>query len=557
MLKNKIHSVVYQIWPRSFCDSNQDGIGDIQGIISKLDYLKDLGIDILWISPLYQSPNHDYGYDISDYYSINPEFGTMDDFDELLRQTRKRNIDIMMDLVANHTSDQHPWYIEAKNDPSSSKRDYYFFKEGTEGQEPNNWISLFGGSAWSKEEENIYSLNLFTPQQKDLNWENEEVRQAIYDVIKFWQAKGVQGFRMDVINLISKKEGLPSYHPEKKGYQFAKDYLVSLDKTHAYLHEMYDHVLADENHLYVGEGVMINPESASLYSGTQSKELDMMFHFDLALIGCGPLGKYDFRKLYRWTVKEFKSIYFKWQIASQEKAFFLGNFLSNHDQPRAVSRYGDDGKYHDESAKCLLMLNFVSKGAPFIYQGEEIGMSNCHFEENEWRDFEAINDYKVLQSMMHLPAFIAKIVIQKMTRDHARTPMQWNDSVYAGFSEVCPWIKVNPNKDKINVNQQINDDQSILSFTKALIKIYKAYPLFAFGQIEALLLQHKQIIGIKRYDKDTSFICLINLSDKYANFESEVEWFDMDCILSNKTDVSIMVEKMVFAPYECRLLKSK
>lgn len=555
MFKSKIHSVVYQIWPRSFKDSNDDGIGDIQGIISKLDYLQDLGVDILWISPLYVSPNHDYGYDISDYYDINPEFGTMADFDQLMKECQKRDIDIMMDLVANHTSDQHQWFIEALNNPQSDKRDYYFFKEGLKGKEPNNWISLFGGSAWSKHDDNSYSLNLFTPQQKDLNWENEKVRKGIYDIISFWQAKGVKGFRMDVINMISKKEGLPSFQAEKKGYQFAKDYIVSLDKTHDYLHEMYDKVL-NPNYLYVGEGVMINPNSASNYSGATSKELDLMFHFDLALIGCGPLGKYDFRKFYRWTLKEFKEIYFNWQKASVEKDFYIGNFLSNHDQPRAVSRYGNDKKYHDESAKCLLTLNFVARGTPFIYQGEEIGMTNCHFEEDEWRDFEAINDYKVLQEMMHLPAFLAKKVIQKMTRDHARTVMQWTDEMYAGFSDVLPWIKVNPNKDKINVLKQIKDENSILAYTKKLIQLYKSDEVFAFGHVEEVLHEHPQMIGIKRFNDKHEFIILINMSNKYASFKSEEDWRDMTLVLSNLNADQILLEKMVFAPYECRILKA-
>ena len=556
MLKNKIHSVVYQIWPRSFKDSNHDGIGDIQGIISKLDYLKDLGVDIVWISPLYASPNHDYGYDISDYYSINPEFGSMDDFDELIKECQKRHIEIMMDLVANHTSDQHEWYQEAINNPNSIKRDYYFFREGKEGCEPNNWISLFGGSAWSKEKDNIYSLNLFTPNQKDLNWENENVRKGIYDIINFWQKKGVTGFRMDVINMIAKKEGLPSFHPEKKGYQFAKDYIVSLDKTHDYLNEMYDKALSHNENLYVGEGVMINPDSASKYCGSQSKELDIMFHFDLALIGCGPLGKYDFRKLYRWRIKEFKEIYFRWQKASVEKDFYIGNFLSNHDQPRSVSRYGNDQKYHEASAKCLLTLNFVSRGTAFIYQGEEIGMTNCHFEEDDWRDFEAINDYKVLQEMMHLPAFLAKKVIQKMTRDHARTPMQWNDETYAGFSDRLPWIKVNPNKDKINVEAQLKDEQSIHAYTKKLISLYKKNRLFAFGEVAEVLHDHKQMLGIKRFDEKEMYIILMNMSDKYANFKTEENWREMDLILSNLENSSLLDEKMVFAPYEVRIYKS-
>lgn len=558
MLKEKMHRVVYQIWPRSFMDSNHDGIGDIQGIISKLDYLKDLGVDILWISPVYASPNHDYGYDVSDYYSINPEYGTMSDFERLIDACNQLEMEIIMDLVANHTSDQHKWFKEALNNSRSPKRDYYFFREGIKGQEPNNWISLFGGSAWTYHEDSYYSLNLFTPSQKDLNWENSEVREGIYQIVDFWQQKGVKGFRMDVINMIAKEKGLPSFASHKKGYQFAKEYFVSLDKSHEYLHEMYERVLNSNDYLYVGEGVLINPESAQLYCGYNSHELDLMFHFDLALIGCGPLGKYDFRKLYRWHVQEFKSIYFKWQKASNEQNFMLGNFLSNHDQPRAVSRYGNDKNYHAESAKCLLTLNFVSKGTPFIYQGEEIGMTNCHLEIDEWRDFEAINDFKVLQKMMHLPAFIAKKVIQKMTRDHARTPMQWTSESYAGFSEVKPWIKVNPNTSYINVEAQLKRKDSILNYTKALIQLYKMDDLFTFGQIEEILKSNKQIIGIKRFNEnyDFEYIILINLSAKYASFKSESKWCDYSLVLSNYENISPLQEKMIFKPYECRILKS-
>lgn len=555
MLKKRLHSVVYQIWPRSFKDSNSDGIGDLQGIIEKLDYLKDLGIDTIWLSPIYASPNHDYGYDISDYYSIQNEFGTMDDFDQLICECEKRQLKIIMDLVANHTSDQHEWFLDAIDNPQSDKRDFYFFKEGVDGKEPNNWISLFGGSAWTQEKDKSYSLNLFTPQQKDLNWENEKVRKAFYQVIHFWQAKGVNGFRMDVINMIVKKEGLPSYDAHKKGYQFAKDYIVSLPKSHEYIQEMYQAELQQDNHLYVGEGVMINPESASQYCGYESKELDLMFHFDLALIGCGPLGKYDFRKFYRWSTREFKDIYFSWQKASVEKAFMLGNFLSNHDQPRAVSRYGDDKQYHRESATLLLTLNFVAKGTPFIYQGEEIGMTNCLLEENEWRDYEAINDYKVLQSMMHCPAFIAKKVIQKMTRDHARTPMQWTSEKYAGFSTHLPWIKVNPNTAVINVENQLHDENSILAYTKKLIKLYKENELFAFGDIEPVLLSHKQMIGIKRFDAKNMFIILMNFSTQAATFKTEVSWRTADCVLQNGNNKQPLVEKMVFTPYEVRILK--
>lgn len=557
MLKPSQHSLIYQIWPRSFKDSNGDGIGDLKGIIESLDYLHDLGVDYLWLSPVYVSPNHDYGYDIQDYTQINPEFGTMDDFEKLIQEAKQRNMGIIMDWVANHTSDQHPWYQEALLNPDSDKRDYYFFREGKDGKEPNNWISLFGGSAWTLVDKNTYSLNLFTPQQKDLNWANPKVREGMQEVLRFWFNKGVSGFRMDVVNIIAKEPGLSDQDPHKKGYQFAKDRFVSLPLSHTYLNEVYEKVLKNQKGLFIGEGLLINPESATRYSGLNTHELDLMFHFDLALLGCGPLGKYDFRKFYRWNTLEFKKIFFTWQEASVHQEFMLGNFLSNHDQPRAVSRYGDDKRYHKESAKALMALTLFSKGTPFIYQGEEIGMTNLKLEPNEWKDFEAINDYTVLQTMMHLPASLAKKVIQKMTRDQARTPMQWSSQEYAGFSTQKPWIKLNPNYVSINVEDQLNDSQSILSFTKEAIKLFKSHDVWTFGSFKPYLIKHKQMIVFERSTAKDCFIVLINLSKKAAMFKPESEWLEAELRLTNRFNSGPMEAKMVFAPYECRVLQVK
>lgn len=556
MLKTSMHQVVYQIWPRSFKDSNGDGIGDIPGIISRLDYLKELGIDLIWLSPVFVSPNHDYGYDISDYYNIQPEFGTMADFERLIAEAKARGIGLILDLVANHTSDEHPWYKAALKDPKSKFRDYYVFRQSP-GKEPNNWISLFGGSAWGKVEgePDTWSLNLFTPEQKDLNWENPEVRQRIADIIRFWMDKGITGFRMDVINLIAKKEGLPDYDPHKKGYQFAKDYLVSLPKSHVWLKELYADVLKHYPGLFIGEGVLINPDSASKYSGLDSEELDLMFHFDTMLIGCGPLGKYDFRKLYRWSVKEFKDIYFKWQTASVKQAFMLGNFLSNHDNGRAVSRFGDDRRYHKPSAKALLLFIFASRGTPFIYQGEEIGMTNLKLEETDWKDFEAKNAYGVLGTMMHLPRFLAKKVIQAMTRDQARTPMQWSSDPKAGFTQGEPWMKVNPNTVTINVEAQEKDPTSILNFTKALTRIHHDHPVLTFGTVEPVLRNHKQILGFLRQDEREILLFLFNLSPRPATFKAPETWQEGTLLLSSYPESGPLFAKMVFAPYEARLIQ--
>ena len=558
MKKSSIHSVVYQIWPRSFNDSNNDGIGDIQGIIQKLDYLKDLGIEQIWLSPVFVSPNKDYGYDIQDYYNIQPEFGSLEDMDMLISESNKRGIKLIMDLVANHTSDQHPWFQEAINNKNSKYRDFYFFREGKDHKEPNNWISLFGGSAWTKvkDEENMYYLSLFTPQQTDLNWENPEVRSEIERILRFLLDRGISGFRMDVINIISKKEGLPDKNPHKKGYQFADDYIVSREKSHEYIQEMYENVLKDYPGLFIGEGLLISPEQAKRYCGANSNELVFMFDFDTMLICCCPLVKYDFRKLYRWTIKEFKEIYFKWQLASLNYDFYLGNFLSNHDNGRAVSRFGNDKEFHNISAKALMALIFTSRGTPFIYQGEEIGMTNIVLEVEDWKDFEAINDYEVLQSMMHLPKGIAKKVIQKMTRDQARTPMQWSDSDNGGFSNKEPWMIVNPNYVDINVKHQQNDNNSILNFTRLCIELYKNDSCFAFGHIEPLYIDHKQLLAYRRFDNSSEYVVYINMSNKYIHFKFNKDHIVKKIVLSNY-DKPLLDEKMIMRPYEAIVLKVK
>ena len=557
MQKSSIHSVVYQIWPRSFMDSNDDGIGDIKGILSRLDHVKQLGANQIWLSPVYLSPNHDYGYDVQDYYSIQPEFGTMADMDELIRTCHERGIELIMDLVANHTSDQHPWFQAALRDVNSKYRDYYFFREGKQNKEPNNWISLFGGSAWTKVavEENRYYLSLFTPNQCDLNWRNPELRTEIHKIMHFWLDKGIDGFRMDVINMISKVPDLVDKNPHKKGYQFADDLIISRPESFDYLMEMYDKVMQNQSGLFVGEGVLINPMSAKRYSGKDTKMLDLMFHFDTVLIGCGPLGKYDFRKFYRWTIKEFKAIYFKWQLASLNDAFYLGNFLSNHDNGRAVSRFGDEKKYHRESAKALNLLTLMSRGTPFIYQGEEIGMTNLKLEQEDWRDFEAINDYVVLQEMMHLPKFFAKKIVQKMTRDNARTPMQWTNEVYAGFSKSKPWIKVNPNKNDINVLDQVSDEDSILAFTKQAIELYKSDETFAFGDVRPYLIKHPELLAFERVGLQ-HYLVLINLSKHNIHFPVAENVLDCECLISNYSRTPLMA-KMVFRPFEARVYRVK
>ena len=557
MKKSSLNRVVYQIWPRSFQDSNGDGIGDLPGIIARLDYLASLNIDLIWLSPIYQSPNSDYGYDISDYYTIHEDFGTMADFDLLLAEAKKRKLNIMMDLVANHTSDQHPWFIDALRDKNSIYRYYYVFKEGKDGHEPNNWIGIFGGSAWTKvpNEENNYYLTLFTPQQPDLNWENINVRNEIYRVMKFWLDKGIAGFRMDVINLISKAAGYPDKDPQKKGYQFANELIINRDLSHEYLKEMYREVLSKYEALFLGEGMMMSRAAAALYCGGKNEELDLMFQSDLITIDCGPLGKYDFRKFYRWNVMEFKKVFFTWQVDSVKNDYYIGNYFSNHDFGRSVSRYGDVKNHRTESAKALLMLNMAARGTPFIYQGEEIGMTNLKLEQREWKDFEAINDYEMLQTMMHLPAFIAKWVVQKVTRDQARTPMQWDSSTHAGFTKGTPWLRVNPNFTKINVENDEQNPTSILNFTRRMAAVRKEHKVFTFGDFQPLLPKHPQIVAFIRSDDKDKLLVLVNLDRHAAMFKADDKWLDAPLIVSTQLHPGPLSQKMVLAPYEGRIYR--
>lgn len=521
---NYKNQIVYQIWPRSFKDSDGDGIGDLRGVLSKLDYIKSLGIDLIWLSPIYLTENKDYGYDVANYYEINPEYGTMEDFDELLVETKKRGMGILMDLVANHTSDQHPWFREALKGKSSPYRDYYFFKEGKIDSKgnlvpPNNWLSAFGGEAWQQDSLSYeYYLTTFTPNQVDLNWANENVRQGIYDIMDFWLKKGIAGFRMDVINTISKTEGLPSVGTSSN-LQFPFEHVVSLPKSHTYLQEMHEKILCKYPDAFtVGEGMVTSKADLISYTHPAQKKLQMMFHFDLHLIGCGPLGKFDFRKFYFYTPKQLKDTIFDWQETVEEGGGWLGNFLSNHDQPRQVSRFLDDGVFRVKSAKALVLLNLTLRGTPFLYQGEEIGMTNLKLEKDDWRDFEAINDYQVLQDMMHIPKPLAKKIIQKMTRDNARTPMQWSSEEYGGFSSIKPWIKVNPNYRTINVEEQETRSNSILNFYREAIAIRKSSSALNEGSFIPVRRDHSHVISYLRVNDDETYLFVINLQEKKVKF---------------------------------------
>jgi oligo-1,6-glucosidase len=547
--------VIYQIWPRSFNDSNGDGIGDLVGIIEKLDYLKRLGIDLIWLSPVYLSSNKDYGYDIDDYYHINPEFGTMEDFDKLLEEAKLRGIGIIMDLVANHTSDQHEWFKKALDDPSSPYRDYYFFRKGKEGSPPNNWMSFFGGSSWTYDAKSKeYYLTQFTPNQCDLNWENVNMRQGIYDIMRFWLDKGIAGFRMDVINAISKDEELRDKDPDKKGLQFPAELTLNRPKTHTYLQEMNREVLSKYDCITIGEGALAGQEDVVRYTHPDSKELQMMFHFDLHMLGCGSLGRYDFRKLYRWRILDFKKVLISWQTEMQKQGGWIGSYLSNHDQRRQVSLFGDDKKFRRESAKALCLLNFTLRGTPFIYQGEEIGMVDCPLRQHEWRDYEAINAYEVLQQMMHVPAFIARSIIKKANRDNARTPMQWNAMKNAGFTTGKPWIKVNPNYMQLNAEDDEKHPESILTFYRDTIAFRKKHPVLTWGSFTSLCDAHKKAVVYIREDNKEKLFVLINMSNNHTkiNFKN-TNIKAPRLIYSTHKEERPFEEIMKLAPFEGRV----
>lgn len=512
--------IVYQIWPRSFCDGNGDGVGDLGGVIAKLDYLHELGVDLLWLSPVYASPNRDYGYDVSDYYAINPEYGTLAEFDRLVAEAKARGIGILMDFVPNHTSDQHAWFQAALNDPNSPYRDFYYFRPGKNGGAPNNWMSFFGGSAWTQDKKTgEYYLTSFTPGQCDLNWENPAVRQEMYKAMRFWMDRGIAGFRIDVVNAIKKAPGLPDKDPHKRGLQFPAELVTKQEGVHTFIQEMHREVFSHYPDCFtVGEGCLTGIEDVARFTNPENRELMMMFHFDIAMLGCGPLGKFDFRKGYRFTIRDFKRVVNRWQLAMQEKNGWTGNYLSNHDQPRQVSRFGSEKtpELRRASARALALLNLTLRGTPFLYQGEECGMTNCRLAKEEWKDFEAINDYAVLQSMMRLPAPLAEKIIVKMTRDTARTPVQWSGGRNAGFTDGTPWMRVNPNYREINIEEDVLRMDSVVNFYKKAIALHHAHPALTFGTYAPVDEKNKRVLAYLRRGETETLLVAINLSDKQA-----------------------------------------
>lgn len=541
-------SVVYQIYPRSFKDSNGDGIGDIRGIIEKLDYLRELGIDVIWLSPVYKSPNDDNGYDISDYKDIMTEFGTMNDFDELLKSAHEKGIKIMMDLVVNHTSDEHKWFVESRKSENNKYRDYYVWKKGKDGQPPNNWTSCFSGSAWQYDEEtDMYYLHLFSKKQPDLNWENPELRSDVYSMMQWWLGKGIDGFRMDVINFISKNQEFP----DGVNGDFSK-YSMNGPRIHEFLEEINENVLRGKNLITVGEMPGVSVEEAKLYTGEDRNELNMVFQFEHTDLGNGKYGKWH-KNSFKLT--DLKKIMTKWQKGLENEGW-NSLYWNNHDQPRVVSRFGNDKKYWKESAKMLATCLHMMKGTPYIYQGEEIGMTNVTFRDlNDYKDIEIINAYNDLVIKNGRSHDEMMEGIHDRGRDNARTPMQWNSSVNAGFTTGTPWIKVNPNYNEINAESQINDKDSIFNYYKELIKIRKDNEIIVYGNYDLILEDSEEIYAYVRTLNEEQLLVICNFSSNTSEFKlpNNINSKYKKLLIANYDECKEeTLENISLRPYECR-----
>ena len=507
-------AVVYQIYPRSFMDSNGDGIGDLNGITEKLDYLKELGIDVIWLSPVYQSPNDDNGYDISDYQAIMTEFGTMEDYDRMLARAHELGIKIMMDLVVNHTSDEHAWFVESRKSVDNPYRDFYIWRKGKEdGKEPNNWGSCFSGSAWKYDEQtDMYFLHLFSKKQPDLNWDNPKVRDHVFDMMNWWCEKGIDGFRMDVISLISKPEGLPDGIPGENGY--ADSGCANGPHVHEYLQEMNRKVLSKYDLITVGEAAGVTLEEAKKYANADGSELNMVFQFE-HVSGSEHekthYGKWDGHKM---PLPEWKANLSKWQTGLSHEAW-NSLYLSNHDQPRSVSRYGNDSEeYRERSAKLLATCLHMLQGTPYVYQGEELGMCNAYFDNLEdYRDIESINAYHELTEQCGVSHEEMMGYLKRISRDNARTPMQWDDSKNAGFTTGTPWLKVNSNYPEVNAKAQVNDPDSVFSYYKKLIRLRHENEIIVYGDYELLEAESEETFIYKRTYENEHLMVLCNFTD--------------------------------------------
>ena len=546
-------AVAYQIYPRSFMDYNNDGIGDLKGIISKLDYIKDLGIDVIWICPMYKSPNDDNGYDISDYQDIMSDFGNMDDFNELLNEVHKRGMKLIIDLVINHTSDEHQWFIESKSSKDNPKRDWYIWRKGKGDLEPNNWESIFKGSAWEYDENTEeYFLHLFSKKQPDLNWENEEVRKELYKMINWWLDKGIDGFRVDAISHVKKENGLNDMpNPNNERYVSSFEKHMNVEGIHEFLDELNKNTFSKYDIMTVAEANGVSAEHAEEWVGDEKGKFNMVFQFE-------HLDLWNNEDDQAFNVKECKDILTRWQYGLHNKGW-NALFIENHDIPRATSTWGDDKNYWKESSMALGLMYFMQQGTPFIYQGQEIGMTNVKYEN--------IDDYNDIKSVGIYNDMIAKGIdkdkalrhLWAISRDNARTPMQWDASSNSGFSKSNPWIKINPNYRDINVENQLNDKDSILNFYKKMIKIRKENEALIYGEYKLILEDDENIYSYIREFENEKFIIITNLTDKKVEFSYDEEVLKYENLLISNYNIEAHedINKILLNPYEARLYKLK
>ena len=541
----------YQVYLKSFKDSNGDGIGDLQGLIEKLDYLKDLGIGLIWLSPMYKSPNDDNGYDISDYMDILNEYGSMKDFDELLNQCHKRDIKLIIDLVINHTSDEHNWFVEAKSSKNSPKRDYYIWKEGKKGKEPNNWESIFRGSAWEyTEETGEYYMHLFSKKQPDLNWENEEVRKELYNMINWWLNKGVDGFRVDAISHIKKEDGLKDMpNPKNLKYVSSFEKHMNVEGIHKYLEELKRETFDKFDIVTVGEanGVKTdNLEDLDKWIGYENGKFNMVFQF-------GHLNLWDRGDKDAFDLVKFKKALSNWQYALEGKGW-NALYIENHDLPRSISMWGNE-KMRVESAKAFAMTYFLQQGTPFIYQGQEIGMTNPYYEHiDDYEDVGTKNEYyEGIRAGISPEVMLERIKLT--SRVNSRSPMQWDSSENGGFTEGKPWAKLNKNYREINVDTESKDEDSILNFYKKLIKIRNATECLIYGKYDLLLPNDKEIYAYTRSYGEEKYIIIANLSTKEVKFKSEYVLKAKNLLLHNYKNVEENTKEFRMKAYECRLYK--
>ncbi|MDR1806110.1 MAG: alpha,alpha-phosphotrehalase [Clostridium sp.] len=543
--------VVYQIYPKSFCDSNGDGVGDICGIITKLDYLKNLGVDVLWISPIFKSPGYDNGYDISDYRAIDPIFGTQKDFERLIKEAHIRGMKLMLDLVVNHSSHEHEWFKQSRSSKDNPYRDFYIWRDGKGNNPPTNWKDLFGGgSCWTFDAKTKqYYLHLFSPQQPDLNWENPTLRGEIYNMMDYWLSIGVDGFRMDVISYISK----PCNLPDAKEGESVTEIVANGARVHEYLREMRSRVLDKYDTITVGEAAGVTVDEAKKYAGLDGCELDMVFHFEVNELDGGESCKWNTQKI---ALSDLKAVYTKWQKALDGVAW-NSLYLSNHDQPRSVSRFGDDGDlYRERSQKLLAICTYLMQGTPFIYQGEELGMTFNRFTRpDQLRDIESLNAYRSLTAR-GVTQDDAMDIISKRGRDSARTPMQWSAKSGAGFTTGEPWLMINKNHAQINAEEQLSRPDSVYNFYKKLIAFRKANGVFVTGKYIPIFEERDDILAYLRRDKNQCVMVIGNYTDKPVFIEHLDENFKIkNCLLGN-IEHSDFLRSATLQAYEAVVLRA-